>query len=70
MGDLHVANIEIVIGEDRAADGADEDGSVLQAEVVDGFRDQLVGDAVAAAGTVVRLVLQFGLALVVVVEDR
>ena len=32
VGDLHIAHIEIVIGEHRAADRADEDGAVLQAE--------------------------------------
>ena len=69
MGELHIANIEIVVGEDGAADRADEDGFVLQAEVGEGFRDQLVDDAVSTARTVVRLVVQFVLAFVAIVED-
>ena len=36
----------------------------------EGFGNQFVGDAVAAARAIVRLVLQFGLALVFVVEHR
>ena len=64
VGELHVAHIEIVIGEYGAADGADEDGFVLEAEIFESFGDELVGDAVAAAGAVVSLLLQVGLALV------
>ena len=56
---LDVADVEVVVREDRAADGADQNGAVLDAELVDGLGQQLVDDAVAAAGAVVRLVLQF-----------
>ena len=61
---LHVAHVEVVIRKHRAADRADENGAVLDAELVDGARQHLVDDAVAAAGAIVRLVLQFFLALV------
>jgi len=50
VGDLNVAGIEVVVGEDGAADGADEDATVLNAEFVDGLGDQLVDNAVSAAG--------------------
>ena len=56
---LDVADVEVVVGEDRAADRADQHRAVLHAELVDGLGQQLVDDAVAAAGAVVRLVLQF-----------
>ena len=68
MRHLHVADIEVVVSEDRAAHRADQDGAVLYAEFVDGARDQLVHHAVAAAGAVVRLVLQLRLAFVDRVE--
>ncbi len=68
VGDLHVADVEIVIGEDGTADGADEDGAVLNGEFVDGFGEELVYYAVSAAGTVVRLLLEFALTLEGVVE--
>ena len=67
---LDVAHVEVVIGEHRAADRADEDDAVLHPQVLDGFCDQLVGYAMPAAGTVVRLVLQVGFALVDVIKDR
>ncbi len=59
---LDVAHIEVVVAEHRAADRRDENGVVLQTEFVDGFGNQLVRNAVTAAGTVMRLVLEFGLA--------
>jgi hypothetical protein len=68
VGYLDVAHVEIVVSEYRAAYRADEDGAILYAQFVDGARDQLVHHAVPAAGAVVRLVLQFGLALVGFVE--
>ena len=68
MRRLDVADVEVVVGEDGAADRADEDGPVLDCEGVDGLGQQLVDDAVAAAGAVVGLVLELGLALVAVVE--
>jgi hypothetical protein len=66
---LDVANVEVIIGEHGAADGTDEDGAVLQAQVGDGFGNQLVRNAVTAARAVVRLVLEFRLALVQVIKD-
>ena len=54
---LHVADVEVVVGKHRAADRADEDGAILQAQFFDRFGDQLVRDAVAAARAVVRLLL-------------
>ena len=57
--DLHVAHVKIVVGEDRAAHRADEDGLVLQPQFLQRFGDQLVRHPVPAAGTVVGLVLQF-----------
>ena len=70
VGDLNVAGVEIVVGENGAADGADEDGLILQAEFFDSLGDELVGDAVAAAGAVVGLVLEVALALEVIIEER
>src|ERR1019366_8698129 len=68
--ELHIADVEVVIREDRAADGANEDRLVLQAQLLERFGDQLVGDAVPAAGAVMSLLLQIALALVTVVEQR
>ena len=56
---LHVARVEVVVGKHRAAHRADHDGVFLHAQVAERFGDQLVGHAVAAAGTIVRLVLIF-----------
>ncbi len=58
MRNLHVAHIKIIVGEYRASDRTDEDCAVLQTQVLQGVGNQLVGNAVSAAGTVVRLVLQ------------
>ena len=68
VGHLDVADIEVVVSKHRAADGAHEDCVVFQAEFVDGFRDKLVSDPMAAARTVVRLMLQITLALVTFIE--
>ena len=57
MSGLHVAEIKIVVSEDGTADGTDENGAVLTAEIGDGFGDELVNDAVAAAGAIMGLVL-------------
>ena len=65
---LNVAHVEIVVGEDGAADRADQHRAVLDAQFVDGLGQQFVDDAVAAAGAVVRLMLQFALAFEGVVE--
>src|SRR5271166_4931094 len=67
---LHVAHVEVVVGEYRAADGADQDRAVLQTKFSERFGDQLVCDAVSAARAVVGLLLQFALAFVPVVEGR
>ena len=69
VGELHVAHVEIVVSENRAADRAHENRLVLQTEFLEGFGNQLVGNAVAAAGTVVRLPLQIALAFVAVVKS-
>ncbi len=68
MRGLHIAHVEVVIGENAAADRAHHDRAVLHAQVVDGLCDHLVHDAVAAAGAEVRLVLQVFLALIALVE--
>ena len=65
---LHVADIEVVIGKHRAADGAHQDCAVLQAELGQRLGNQLVHDAVSAAGTVVGLLLQLRLAFELVVK--
>ena len=70
VGGLHIAHIEVVIREHRATHRADEDGAILQTQVFDGLRDQLVRHSVAAAGTVVSLVLELGFAFVGIVEHR
>ncbi len=65
---LHVADVEIIIREHRTSHWTHQDGAVLNAQFVDGLRDQLVRDAVAAAGAVVRSMLQVGFAVEVVIE--
>ena len=65
---LHVAYIEVVVRKYGAAHRADEDGPVLDAELIDGPRQHLVDRPVAASGAIVGLVLQFFLALVGLVE--
>ena len=66
---LHVAHIEVVVAEHRAAYRRRPDGAVLQPEFVQGFGDQLMDNAMAAARTVMRLVLVFVLALKAIVEN-
>ena len=39
---LHVADIEVVVGEDRAAHRTHQDGAVLQAELGQRFSNELV----------------------------
>src|SRR6516225_9487777 len=65
---LNVANIEIVIGEDRTADRAHQHRAVLNLKLVDGFGNQFMRNAVAASRTVVCLVLNLGFARVAGVE--
>ena len=67
---LHVAGVEIVVGEHRAADRADEDGVILDAQFLQGFANQFVSDAMSAARAIVRLVLHFRFPLVDVIEER
>ncbi len=67
---LDIAYVEIIVGKYRATHWTHEDRLVLQTEFLQGFGNQLVGDAVSAAGTVVGLVLEFGFAVVEVVEQR
>ena len=50
---LGVADVEVVVEEDRAADRRDRDRAVLQPELVDRLGQVLVDQAVAAAGAVV-----------------
>ena len=52
MGCFDGIQRQIIIDEDRAADGADEDGVVHQTVFGQGFGHQTVGRAVVAAGTV------------------
>ena len=54
MGHLHIADVKIVIGKNRAADRAYQDGAVLQAEILDDLGEIAVHDPVAATGAVVR----------------
>src|SRR5512146_747961 len=68
MRRLHIAYVEVVIGKDGAADRSNENGPVLNAKIVNGASQQLVNDAMSAARTEVRLMLEFGLAIVALVE--
>ena len=68
MRSLHIAHIEVVVGEDRTAHGTDEHRAVLNAKLIDGLRQHLVHVAVAAAGAVVGLVLHVFLAVIALVE--
>ncbi len=71
---LGVADVEVVVHEDRAADRRDEDGAVLNPELVDGLGEVLLGQPVPAAGAVCRGVGVDALAVTVTlelaVEDR
>jgi len=69
VGHLHVAHVEVVIGEDGASHRADENGAVLHAQIFECFGDQLMHHAVPAAGAIVGLLLQIRLALIAVIED-
>jgi len=70
---LRVADVHVVVEEDRAADRRDGDGAVLHAQLVDRLGEVLVNEAVAAAGAVMGGVglqaLAAGVALELVVED-
>ena len=70
---LGVADVEVVVEEDAAADRRDRDRAVLDAELVDRLGQVLVDEAVAAARAVVgRLALEalaVGVALEALVED-
>src|SRR5262249_50927528 len=54
---LNAACTEVIVGEDGAAYRADQNGPVLDAELIDCLGDHLVHDSVPAARTEVRLVL-------------
>jgi hypothetical protein len=54
MRDLKIADIEIVVGENRASDRAYENGAVLGAEIVNRLGDHFMNVAVAATGTIMR----------------
>ena len=66
--DLHVAHVEIVVGEDRAADGADQDRPILQAQIFQRLGDELVRHPMAASRAVVSLMFQVALALILGIE--
>ena len=51
------AAVVVIVGEDRAADRGDDDGFLLNAMMLDGFRNEFVKDAVSAAGAVVHVLL-------------
>src|SRR6185369_1120096 len=71
---LRVADVEVVIEKDAATDRRDGDRAVLDAELVDRFSQELVGEAVSAARAVVgRLALQalaVGVALEALIKHR
>ncbi len=54
VGGLGVADIEIIKGKHGAAHRADEDGAVLQVQLLDDLGEVAMDDAMAAAGAVVR----------------
>src|SRR4051812_44989871 len=68
MRGLHVPHVEIVVGENGATDWAHEYRSVFHTELIDGARNQLVNNAVAAPWTIMRLALEVRLALESIVE--
>ncbi len=68
MSGLHIAHVKIVVGEYRAANRADEDGVVLDAQFFYRVPNQFVSDAVPASRTIMRLMLQLGLTLEAVVK--
>jgi hypothetical protein len=53
VGGLDVADVEVVVREDGAADGVDEDHPIADAEIVDRLGNVLVDVAMAAPRTVV-----------------
>ncbi len=53
-GLVHVA-IEVIVGKNGATNGSDTDGVSKYVKLHQGFSDQLMNDAVGAAGTVVHL---------------
>ena len=69
MRHLHVAHVKIVVSENGTADRTHQDGLILQAEVFESFGNQFVDHAVAAPGTIVRLMTQVRLAFVLGIED-
>jgi hypothetical protein len=52
--DFNHINVEIIVGEDGAADGSYSDGSAAYSEFVDGFCDEPMGNTVTATRTIVR----------------
>src|SRR5437763_12049164 len=52
---LNIANIKIRVSENRTTHRTDQDGFVLQTQILESFGNQLVNYAVAATGTVMRL---------------
>ena len=68
VGDLDHVHVEVVVREHGTADRGDTDRAVLDAELLDRLRQQPMGNAMAAAGTIVRLVLKLVLPIKVRVE--
>ena len=57
MGGLHHVTGEVFVGKHGAAHGTDADGAVQQSQLHQGFRHQLVDDAVMAAGAVMQFLV-------------
>ena len=71
MGDRDVAEVEVVVGEHRTADGRDELGILLNTVVLHRFSDKFVQYTVAAAGAVVHILFdRAGTAVESIKKDR
>ena len=68
VGGLGVADVEVVVEEDAAADRRDGDRPVLDAQLLDGLGEVLVGEPVPAAGAVVGALPLEAAAVVVALE--
>src|ERR1035437_801830 len=68
MRGLHIAHVEVVVREHRAAYRGDKNRPVLNAQLIDSPGQHLVRLAVPAPWAKVRLMLKFFLALIAPVE--
>ena len=68
MCGLHIAHVEIVVRKYRATHRPYQNRTVLDAEFIDRLGQHLVHRAVAAAGAIVRYVLQIFFAVIALVE--